>query len=120
MDKITQHETELKKKFSEKVYNFLKELKNRNLTDHFSKERRNQFDSPKDNKHNNEIDFRNRLQDERKKTLGLRSESNTNFLESGSRHSPIKHKIDQELLLQSMQNKSPKAESRRDPNEEGK
>lgn len=31
MDRITAHETELKKKFSERVYNFLKELKNRNF-----------------------------------------------------------------------------------------
>ena len=33
MEKIANHEAELKKKFSERVYGFLKELKNRNVSE---------------------------------------------------------------------------------------
>jgi hypothetical protein len=66
LDKIAEHEVELKKKFSERVYHFLKELKNRNVAEGLADREtiRPHPDSSRSN-NRNEVDFRIRLTEER-------------------------------------------------------
>lgn len=101
LDKIKEHESQLKKNFSEKVYSLLKELKNRN-----PQETRADRDSLKsmaseDHKSKNELDFKNRLADPRRKEPF--SDPKLPYSDPKlPRFSPPKHKLDHELLIHSV------------------
>lgn len=98
IDKINNHEAELKKKFSEKVYGFLRELKSRN--GHSDSEGKKHQEAREPRK--NELDFRTRFNEERKRVDTKKLDIFTHPEQPNYRVSPAKQKVDQELLIHSL------------------